>query len=46
MKPHHDFLYYSNLSATKVKENKEIPQPLKDFGLSISKLLVRAYYYY
>lgn len=33
--------YYSNSSATKVKENKEIAPPLKDFGLRISKLLVR-----
>lgn len=33
--------YSSNTSATKVKENKEIAQPLKDFGLRISKLLVR-----
>lgn len=46
MKRHHNFPYYSNSSATKVKENKEIAQPLKDFGLRISKLLVRAYFYF
>lgn len=41
MKLNHNIPYYSNSSATKVKENKEIAQPLKDFGLRISKLLVR-----
>ncbi|XP_024155490.1 nucleoporin NUP188 homolog isoform X2 [Oryzias melastigma] len=29
----------SSSSAGKVKENKNVPQPLKDFGLRISKLL-------
>lgn len=28
-------------SAEKVKEKKDVAQPLKDFGLRISKLLVR-----
>uniref|UniRef100_A0A8C9Z6S5 Nucleoporin NUP188 n=1 Tax=Sander lucioperca TaxID=283035 RepID=A0A8C9Z6S5_SANLU len=31
----------SSSSAAKVKENKDVAQPLKDFGLRISKLLVR-----
>lgn len=34
-------LYYSSSSAGKVKGNKDVAQPLKDFGLRISKLLVR-----
>lgn len=41
VKLHHIISYYSNSSAAKVKENKEIAQPLKDFGFRISKLLVR-----
>lgn len=32
---------FSSSSAGKVKENKDVAQPLKDFGLRISKLLVR-----
>lgn len=31
----------SSSSAGKVKDNKDVAQPLKDFGLRISKLLVR-----
>lgn len=30
----------SSSSAGKVKDNKDVAQPLKDFGLRISKLLV------
>lgn len=33
--------FSSSLSAGKVKDNKDVAQPLKDFGLRISKLLVR-----
>uniref|UniRef100_A0A3P9I3K8 Nucleoporin Nup188 N-terminal domain-containing protein n=1 Tax=Oryzias latipes TaxID=8090 RepID=A0A3P9I3K8_ORYLA len=39
---HQGLSYYkqpSSSSAGKVKENKNVPQPLKDFGLRISKLL-------
>uniref|UniRef100_A0A8C4IF02 Nucleoporin NUP188 n=1 Tax=Dicentrarchus labrax TaxID=13489 RepID=A0A8C4IF02_DICLA len=39
---HQGLSYYkppSSSSAGKVKENKEVAQPLKDFGLRISKLL-------
>ncbi|XP_068429689.1 nucleoporin NUP188 [Clinocottus analis] len=39
---HQGLSYYkppSSSSATKVKENKAVAQPLKDFGLRISKLL-------
>lgn len=32
---------YSSSSAEKVKEKKDVAQPLRDFGLRISKLLVR-----
>lgn len=35
-----DIASSSSSSAGKVKENKDIAQPLKDFGLRISKLLV------
>ena len=34
------FTCSSSSSAGKVKDNKEVAQPLKDFGLRISKLLV------
>ncbi|KAG7241201.1 hypothetical protein INR49_025944 [Caranx melampygus] len=40
---HQGLSYYkppSSTSAGKVKENKDVAQPLKDFGLRISKLLV------
>lgn len=36
----------SSSSAGKVKDNKDIAQPLKDFGLRISKLLVRVTKYH
>ncbi|KAA8584414.1 hypothetical protein FQN60_008199 [Etheostoma spectabile] len=39
---HQGLTYYkppSSSSAVKVKENKDVAQPLKDFGLRISKLL-------
>uniref|UniRef100_A0A671W754 Nucleoporin NUP188 n=1 Tax=Sparus aurata TaxID=8175 RepID=A0A671W754_SPAAU len=39
---HQGLTYYkppSSLSAGKVKDNKDVAQPLKDFGLRISKLL-------
>uniref|UniRef100_A0A672HS40 Nucleoporin NUP188 n=1 Tax=Salarias fasciatus TaxID=181472 RepID=A0A672HS40_SALFA len=46
---HQGLSYYkppSSSSAAKVKDNKDVAQPLKEFGLRISKLLVRSDYYY
>lgn len=38
----HDIVCWSASSAAKVKDNKDIAQPLKDFSVRISKLLVSA----